>query len=94
MLHCNISAEVLIDGAAAVAVCDPKVFTEPQILLARQGDQFQNLIMLISRSKIHVFPADLGAVSGPGWQVAQGSHCWLEKIKNSKICAGLNGTDF
>ena len=21
-------------------------------------------------------------------------HCWLEKIKNSKIRAGLNGTDF
>ena len=54
-----IIAQILIDDAAAVAVCDPIVFIEPQILLARQGDLFHYLTILISKAKILDFSAYL-----------------------------------
>ena len=40
-------------------------FTDPQILLARQGDLFHYLIILISRSKILDFPAYLDPAGLP-----------------------------
>ena len=68
-----------------------------EVVLERAGLRNLNELVasasatMVWKSKMNMDP--LGTLLFPD-KAPNRPHCWLEKIKNSKICAGLNVTDF